>query len=346
MPSTNLTFNEDDYQRWNVKVELEMLMPAPAGPTNRELSEDEWTSLVGPLSIALYEEGVHGCTVVNHNDERDAKKWCIMRDSAIRDESNNHIPHSFKLVSPTLPYHVLGGFEQYIPGFDTAFRVLDAYGCERSSSCSTLVYTSPTQYFTPALVDKPVDHAFTLNQAKYIAQLVLRSALPLQDLARTLGRNCVLPWDMRIGDGHSGQEAYRQQLERIGSIDGARSYEDLAAYMSSSELDDLDSSVPRRPMWDFSSLLDDSGMVQCSLGPCAKSGLDVVMWVHFTCMMAFAAVSRNGGTGRINLCRLFKFEQQLYVEMVHNTQREADSAWKNLYKLIKNPDIYNGTDWW
>lgn len=73
-----------------------MLMPAPAEPTNRELSDNEWACLVGPLSGALYEAGVYGSTVVNHEDERDAEKWCIMRDSAICDENNNHIPRKSK----------------------------------------------------------------------------------------------------------------------------------------------------------------------------------------------------------------------------------------------------------
>lgn len=40
----------------------------------------------------------------------------------------------------------------------------------------------------------------------------------------------------------------------------------------------------------------------------------------------------------------FIYQQRLYVDMVHRTQKEPDSAWRNLYELVNNPDIYNNTE--
>lgn len=69
-----------------------------------------------------------------------------------------------------------------------------------------------------------------------MAEKVLRSARPLRDLSRIIGRGCFLPWVTFIPDGYGELPAYEQQEGRLGLIDEACSYEELAAYMYSRDL--------------------------------------------------------------------------------------------------------------
>ncbi|KAI1750453.1 hypothetical protein F4782DRAFT_532359 [Xylaria castorea] len=312
-----------------------MIIVPSAEPSNCELSDDEWARMVAPLRRSLHNEGLYSCTVINHGAELDAEKWCIMRESTIRDENNNDLPCGFRLVSPILPYYNLNSSDQYTRDLDIAFRVFNTYGCNPSSACSTRVHVTPA---APLAIFGAAVSAFTLDQAKDVTKTVPRYSGTLTNFVGILVKDCPPPWDPQVGTDISSA------MERI---DATQSCEDLAAYMSSRKQNDPNSAVPRCPMWDFSSLTGDTGTIQCSLGPCSKSGSDVATWVRFACLFVQGALLTKGNavgdqvqdrTASYQDLHVFpRVQRQFYSKMVpgHVAGFDGDGgAWCNLLNLM------------